>query len=196
MDKSFSPVYQAFHEWLKKNRGKIKAGRNETVIYSGMDSGGVPEWKKLDEHARTLKKTIGYDVEWQPIEQVLRKLSFDLTPYKGDFPLPASALRFKSAWDFGRKISSKNYVSRAESQQVWKSFSAWYAKNSSGHVWMFKGDRLKAYPDMFLAEIPVLLRRNDLTPENERQLLELIPDLQKVVEAYRTDTFRGRKAGR
>lgn len=146
LGKDSSPVYRAFHHWLDKNRGKIKADANTTVIYSGMDSGGMPEWKKLADHARDIRRLTKVDPEWQPIEQVLSKLAFDISDYKSDAPLPSSALRFGSVWDFACKAASKSYITRHESQQVWKNLSAWYVKNSSGHVWIWKGDVLKAYP--------------------------------------------------
>lgn len=190
------PTYYVFHKWLASHRKDIAAGRDQTVIYSGMDSGRVPEWKKLSQHADELYTLTGTRPNWQSIEQVLRKIRCDLKRYQGKVELPEAAVHFKSMWDFGRLAAKKHLVTKNDSQQIWKSLSAWYVKNAVGDVYIWKGNVLKRYPDLLLAEVPVLMKNQQVSADSMKRVLALVPDSKALWERYRDDTAKARTAGR
>lgn len=194
-----SPTYVAFHAWLSKNRKRIAAATDRTVIYSGMDSGNVPLYRRLEEHERFLKHDYGRDPKWEPIKKVLLEIDVDWRNYQAGAELPKGVFALKNLWDFAfdvKRISGA--VTNGESQQIWKNLSAWYVKNATGKMYIFEGDTLKKYPDMLLAEIPVLLKNKNvkLTAATQAKMIKLIPTSKAAWEAYRKDTAAGREAGR
>ena len=193
-----SPTYSMFHKWLAKNRRNIAAPKDRTVIYSGMDD-VVPVYKQLPEHAKTFRELFGYDPGWVSLEFVLKKIKVDWTAYCGDAPPPKAVLALDCMWDFAcnvRRVSGA--VTIREAQQIWLNLSAWYVKNASGDVFVFEGSTLKAYPDLLLAEIPVLLKNKDakVVEAYGQKLVRLIPKSKAAWEKYRADSRKGREAGR
>lgn len=190
------PTYYVFHKWLASKRRDIAAGRDQTVIYSGMDNGRVPEWRKLAQYADELYAHTGRHPNWQSIEHVLSRMPCELHRHQGGVELPDGLSRFKSMWDFGCGVESKHFVTKHESQQIWKNLSAWYVKNAVGEVYIWKGDVLKRYPDMLLAEIPVLMKNKKISPAAMKRVQELVPDSKALWERFRDDTPKSRTAGR
>ena len=194
----FSPSYAAFHRWLTKNRGCIAASKDCTVIYSGMDSGDVPLWKQLPKIQAQLRETIKPGLQWEPIETVLRSLRVDWDAYTSIEALPTKLLSLRSIWDFGVSAQRLGLITRPESHQVWKNLSAWYVKNASGGIYVFAGDTLKKYPDLLMAEIPVLVKNKRLviTAEIAKKLESLVPSGIEAWQKYRADSQMGRLKGR
>jgi hypothetical protein len=145
---------------------------------------------------RTTARTQPSPSTLQSIENVLTRMPCDLKRHRGDIKLPDGALRFKNMWDFGCGVERKRFVTKHESQQIWKNLSAWYVKNAVGEVYIWRGDVLKRYPDLLLAEIPVLMKNNRISPDSKRRVLALVPDSKALWERYREDTPKGRTAGR
>ena len=194
-----SATYCLFHAWLAKCRGKIVAGKDRTVIYSGIDSGGVPLYKRLAEHEKFLRDEYGVDPKWQPIESVLRNLTVDWKTHQGALEFPKPVLVLRNLWDFAVNAGQADRtLTTQESQQIWKNLSAWYVKNATGKIYIFEGDKLKKYPDMLLAEIPVVLKNKNIkmSAATEAKMIKLIPDSQAAWDRYRADTAKGREAGR
>lgn len=190
------PTYFAFHQWLAANRRKVAAGRDRTVIYSGMDSGRNPVWKKLDHHQGLLSLELGRNPRWEPIQTVLTKMPCTVQNFRGAAVLPDGVAKFRTMWDFACHAGSKKFVTAHENRQIWKNLSAWYVKNARGETYVFVGDILKKYPDLLLAEIPVLMKNKSISAEAQQRVLKLIPSSKSAWEQYRDDSPKGRAAGR
>lgn len=194
--KGMQPAYFVFHKWLAANRQKIAAGKNRTVIYSGMDSGRVPIWTQLPRYERFLTLELGTNPRWEPIQTVLTELKCTLPSYKGSVELPDGVAKFKTMWGFARHAYNAKLVTLHESQQIWKNLSAWYVKNARGETYVFAGSILKKYPDLLLAEIPVLMKNKAISAESQERVMKLIPSSKAAWERYRADSATGRTAGR
>jgi len=193
---AMSPSYRAFHHWLARHRREIRADPGKTVIYSGGFRHGPGVWKRLAEYEKLLSRLRGRSIDWQPIEHVLRRLPCTLHRHGDGEVLPPGLSRFKCMWDFACEAQRDGLLTRHEEQQVWRNLSAWYAKNASGEVFMFKGPVLKQYPDMLLAEVPVLARNGKLTSDFQRRIEQLMPETRALWARYRADSVQGRLAGR
>ncbi|MBC7992345.1 MAG: hypothetical protein H7Z15_03770 [Rhizobacter sp.] len=191
-----TPTYYVFHRWLSENRRKVAAGTDRTVIYSGMDSGRVPLWRQLRDYENLLSRELGKKLVWEPIQEVLTGLPCKLKPYQGHVVVPEGVMRFKTMWDFACGVKDQKFVTEHESQQIWKNLSAWYVKNAVGEVYIFKGSILKKYPDMLLAEIPVLMKNRNVSTSVQKKIFDLIPESRAAWERYRADSEKGRLAGR
>lgn len=194
--KGMRPAYFVFHKWLAANRKRIAAGRDRTVIYSGMNSGRVPIWSQLRLYERFLSLELGTNPRWEPIQTVLTRLPCSLPHYSDSVELPDGVGRFESMWDFACRAKDKQFVTLHESQQIWKNLSAWYVKNAVGETYVFAGSILKKYPDLLLAEIPVLMKNKAISAESQARVMKLIPSSKATWEKYRTDSAKGRTAGR
>ena len=194
--KGMRPTYFAFHKWLAANRKRIAAGKDRTVIYSGMNSGRVPIWTELRRYERFLSLELGTNPRWEPIQTVLTDLPCALPNYRGSVELPDGVAKFKSMWEFACHAKGRQFVTTHESQQIWKNLSAWYVKNARGETYVFAGSILKKYPDLLLAEIPVLMKNKSISAESQARILKLIPDSKATWEKYRADCAKGRTAGR
>jgi hypothetical protein len=190
----FSPGYFVFHTWLKKNRNSIKAGRDRTVIYSGLTSGNKPIWTQLDRFEELLSKFLQRKLRWEPIESVLRRLDCKFGHVEGAEHLPPGMAACGSVWDFACHAS--DFMTDHERQQVWKNLSAWYVKNAEGEVFLFRGHFLKQYPDFLLAEIPVLARNKNVDEATLKKVFKLLPESEALWKKYRGDDAPGRSAGR
>ena len=194
--KGMRPTYLVFHKWLAANRRKIAAGRDRTVIYSGMNSGRIPIWTRLGLYERFLSLELGTNPRWEPIQTVLTKLPCTLPNYRGPVELPYGVAAFKTMWDFACHAKDRRFVTTHESQQIWKNLSAWYVKNAVGETYIFVGSILKKYPDLLLAEIPVLMKNKSISAESQERVMKLIPDSKATWEQYRADSAKGRTAWR
>ncbi len=194
--KGMQPTYIVFHKWLAANRTKIAAKRDRTVIYSGMTEGRVKIWTQLPKYERLLTQELGKNPRWEPIETVLKKLKCTLPSYKGSLQLPDGVATFKTMWGFACNAYKANLVTLHESQQIWKNLSAWYVKNAVGETYVFAGSILKKYPDLLLAEIPVLMKNKSISVESQERVMKLIPSSRAAWEKYRADSPKGRMAGR
>lgn len=194
--KGMRPTYAAFHRWLAANRRRIAAGRDRTVIYSGMNSGRVPIWSQLRLYERFISLELGTNPRWEPIEIVLKRLPCSLSHYADAGALPRTVDQFESMWDFACRAQAKQLVTMHESQQIWKNLSAWYVKNAVGETYVFAGSILKKYPDLLLAEIPVLMKNKSISVESQERVMKLIPSSRAAWEKYRADSPKGRMAGR
>ena len=190
------PTYFVFHKWLAANRKRIAAGRDRTVIYSGMNSGRVPIWTQLRLYERFLSLELGTNPRWEPIQTVLTRLPCSLPVYCGSVELPGAVAQFESMWDFASRAKDKQLVTTQESQQIWKNLSAWYVKNAVGETYVFAGSILKKYPDLLLAEIPVLMKNKSISAESQERVMKLLPSSKATWEKYRADSSKGRTAGR
>ena len=190
------PTYFVFHKWLAANRKRIAAGRDRTVIYSGMNSGRIPIWSQLRLYERFFSLALGTNPRWEPIQTVLTRLPCSLPHHSGSVELPGAVGKFKSMWDFACHAKDKQFVTLHESQQIWKNLSAWYVKNAVGETYVFAGSILKKYPDLLLAEIPVLMKNKAISAESQARVMKLIPSSKASWEKYRADSAKGRTAGR
>ena len=190
------PAYVVFHKWLAANRKRIAAGRDRTVIYSGMNSGRIPIWSQLRLYERFLSLELGTNPRWEPIQTVLTRLPCSLPHYSDAVELPDGVGKFESMWDFACHAKDKQFVTTHESQQIWKNLSAWYVKNAVGETYVFAGSILKKYPDLLLAEIPVLMKNKAISAESQARVMKLIPSSKATWEKYRADSAKGRTAGR
>ena len=118
------PAYVVFHKWLAANRKRIAAGRDRTVIYSGMNSGRIPIWSQLRLYERFLSLELGTNPRWEPIQTVLTRLPCSLPHYSDAVELPDGVGKFESMWDFACHAKDKQFVTTHESQQIWKNLSA------------------------------------------------------------------------
>lgn len=193
---SLSPSYRAFHHWLARHRREIRAAPHKTVIYSGSFSQGPAVWQRLQNYEKLLSRLRGSKIGWEPIETVLRGIPCTLARHGDGELLPEALTRFKTMWHFACDAPRQGLVTRHEEQQVWRNLSAWYAKNAVGEVFMFKGPVLKQYPDMLLAEIPVLAKNGNVTPDFQRRIEQLMPETRSLWAKYRADTPQARTAGR
>lgn len=182
-----SPTYVMFHAWLKKNRKTVAAKKDKSVIYSGMDKGGVPIWKRLHAHEETIKVIWGKSPAWEPIVLVLKHLKVNWKSYKGDLDIPAKVFGLGNLWDFADQVEKLGAVTKNEEKQIWINLSAWYVKNATGDLYVFDGDKLDDFPVMLLAEIPVLLKNKDIkrTEEIEKKMVRLIPASAKAWASHR-----------
>lgn len=194
--KGMRPTYFVFHKWLAANRRRIAAGPDRTVIYSGMNSGRVPIWSQLRLYERFLSLELGTNPRWEPIQTVLTRLPCSLSHYADSVALPGAVDKFESMWDFACHAKDKQLVTTDESQQIWKNLSAWYVKNARGKTYVFAGSILKKYPDLLLAEIPVLMKNKAISAESQERVMKLIPGSKATWEKYRADSAKGRTAGR
>lgn len=194
--KGMRPTYVVFHKWLAKNRKRIAAGKDRTVIYSGLDSGRAPIWTKLPLYEKYLSLDLDHNPRWQPIQEVLEGMPCTVSRHADTVELPGGVAKFRTMWDFASQVVGKKYVTTHEGQQIWKNLSANDVRNATGEVYVFVGSTLKKYPDMLLAEIPVLMKNKNLSPESQERIIKLIPSSQAVIEKYREDTSKNRTAGR
>jgi hypothetical protein len=179
----WTPAYWAFHAWLRSNHNKLKAGRDRTVIYSGMRRGDVPVFKKLGRYRSLITAYFGVDPQWETLEFVLKKIKVDWDRYRQTNELDEKMVKsYRWMWDFAMEAPARRFVSPYEGRQIWKNLSAWYVKNAVGKVYIWEGATLKAFPDFLLAEIPILLKNKNVTPETIKRAVELAP---KSAEAWR-----------
>lgn len=197
--RGMTPTYVVFHRWLAKHRRQVKAGHNQTVIYTGVSYAkgeAIGEWKRLRDHADGLYAYCGWRPRWQPLEAVLRRLKCRFQPFQGDLVLPERLRRYDTMWDFACQAPKDRLVSGHEGAQIWLNLSAAYARNATGGVFIWQGEVLKRYPDLLLAEIPVLAKNRNITTNALKKVLEMVPGSRATWERYRADGASRRLDGR
>ena len=189
-------VYKAFHNWLSVNRRLIKAPHGMTVIYSGWDRRSVPAWNRLNSRGKDVQATFGVVPRWKTIQAVLEGLTFAVDGYVDGEPDPFKGFAYGTMWDFATKAPKHKLLSRRDSQQVWFNLSTWYSKNATGKVWMWVGDTLKEFPDLLLAEIPMLLRNKKIDDATMKAAIKLAPASEKAWKLYQAASKQQKQDGR
>ena len=106
------PAYVVFHKWLAANRKRIAAGRDRTVIYSGMNSGRIPIWSQLRLYERFLSLELGTNPRWEPIQTVLTRLPCSLPTGSGSSGRGSRWFRFPG-WNARQWAKTDAFCSRA-----------------------------------------------------------------------------------
>ncbi len=189
-------VYRAFHRWLAVNRRKVKAPRNRTVIYSGSDRKKVPTWHRLNSKGKDVKAKFGVVPKCTTIQQVLEDLPFTLGDYVEGGPDPFKGFAYGTMWDFASKACKHKLLSTRDGQQVWFNLSVWYSKNAGGKVWQWAGDTLKEFPDLLLAEIPMLLKNKKVDEDTMKAAIKLAPASAKAWQQYQAASKQQKAEGR
>lgn len=173
---------RAIRDWIKSNKGKIKAKPNKTILYAGRDYDlevvddlpledrkefmGTPMWKRIKELRKNLSD-LKLPAEFETLEDVLQKIADHPTLITRD----RQELSFSNAFEFFNELEEypKLYPDvKRVSRESWESLSEAFAGNAEGDIKIMDGaadDYAKLGKDKILIrkELEALLKNDKLS---------------------------------
>ena len=192
-------------DWIEKNKSRIKAEPNKTLLYSGRDYDlekledkvpkkdretfmGTPMFKRIE---ALRKKSVAdkIPVDFQSIEDVLTKIRSHPVIIDKD----RRELDFGDAWDCYMELKKQpKLIPKVAVDQCWSRLSQVFAANAVGDIQVMDGcaddyGRLKEDKDFIKKELDALLRNDKLSKEAKQLLLDKIQKYGALFDRRYTD---------
>ncbi len=195
-------------EWIERNKSRIRAEPNETLMYSGRDFDlekledqvpdkdretfmGTQMYKRIETmRKRSVAEKI--QVEFQSIEDVLTKIR--------GYPVIIDKDRvekdFGNAWDCYMELKKQpKLIPKVAVDQCWERLSQVFASNAVGDIKVLDGcaddyGLLKEDKDFIKKELEALLRNDKLSADAKKVLLEKTERYASLFDRRYTDLIR------
>ena len=195
-------------EWIERNKSRIKAEPNKTLLYSGRDSDleeleeqipakdrktfmGTALWKCIAKQ-RNRSRAEKIPVEFQSIEDVLSKIRSHPVIVDKD----RIEQQYAHEWECYMELKNKpRLIARVVVDQCWGRLSEVYASNAKGDIKILDGfaddySLLKEDKDFIKKELPVLLKNDNLSAEAKAVLMQKIGKYASYFDRRYTDLIR------
>lgn len=200
---------RAIKDWIERNRSKIKAKPNQTVLYSGRIYDldvlpalpkadrdlfkGTPVWMSIEKH-RKLHKDRNIPFAYQTLEQVLKSIADHPVMVDKD-RLPQ---RFSSAYDFFASLREKAKLlpnAAAVEQASWDRLSEVFAANAQGDIRILDGladdfGKLEHHKILLRKELDALLKNSQLSAAGKAVVLKKMTKYGELFDHQYTQLIR------
>lgn len=196
-------------EWIERNKGKIKAKSNKTILYSGRDYDldmkelertgeykGTPMHVRIEQFKKRLRD-MKIPCEWQTIGDVLKDLK--------DYPEVVDKDRqvqqyFSDAEDFFNLLGKSKRLdpllpnAGKLRKDCWGRLSEIFAGNAVGDIKIYDGaaddySKLKVDKDFIDKELAALLKNDKLSPKSKALLKAKISKFGSYFDRRYTHAF-------
>jgi hypothetical protein len=196
-----STNFKSIQNWIKANKGNLKAPPNKTVLYSGLefapaefmakDEKKLPKedrklyvetpmyeyvaaWQKKANAAKDVKVGVGH----KTLPDILKKLKPPVVVDKD-----RREVHYDNAWDFFDDLSKTRDLDALipnrpkVAKSAWGELSEIFASNAEGDIKIFDGlandyGRLAKDKDLIMREVPALLKNPKLSKKGRDELAE------------------------
>jgi hypothetical protein len=196
------------NEWIEKNKSKIKAKPNETLLYSGRDFDleklerevpdkdrktfmGTKLYKRIE---KTRKQLIDekVPVDFQTLEDVLTTMRNCPVIIDRD----RIEMHFAHAFDCYMELGKKpKLIPEVAVKQCWARLSEVFASNAVGDIKVLDGcaddyGLLKEDKDFIAKELEALLRNDQLSKEGQSVLIQKVQKYGALFDRRYTELIR------